>query len=82
MRTLHPVRLERCHKMLSMTSTGLIIRDDPALVGDYIANYICKRINDFAPTAEKPFVIGLPTGSSPIPTYRSLIRLVKDGKLS
>jgi len=27
-------------------------------------------------------VLGLPTGSSPIPTYKHLIRLVKDGKLS
>ncbi|EPQ52407.1 hypothetical protein GLOTRDRAFT_47742, partial [Gloeophyllum trabeum ATCC 11539] len=60
----------------------LIIRDDPAAVGEYIANYIAKRINDFAPTAEKPFVLGLPTGSSPIPTYKALIKLVKAGKLS
>ncbi|KAG6332545.1 hypothetical protein ID866_6544 [Astraeus odoratus] len=60
----------------------LIIRDDPVAVGDYIANYIAKRINDFAPTAEKPFVLGLPTGSSPIPTYRRLIQLYKDGKVS
>ena len=60
----------------------LIIRDDSSAVGDYIANYICKRINDFKPTAEKPFVLGLPTGSSPIPTYKAIIRLVKDGKLS
>jgi 6-phosphogluconolactonase/glucosamine-6-phosphate isomerase/deaminase len=27
-------------------------------------------------------VLGLPTGSSPIPAYKHLIRLVKDGKLS
>jgi hypothetical protein len=49
---------------------GLIIRDDAPAVGNYIANYICKRINEFAPTAERPFVLGLPTGSSPIPTYK------------
>ncbi|KAF9240385.1 glucosamine-6-phosphate isomerase, partial [Melanogaster broomeanus] len=61
---------------------GLIIRDDPLAVGDYIADYIAKRIIDFAPTADKPFVLGLPTGSSPIPTYNALIKLVKDGKLS
>ncbi|KAG2751350.1 glucosamine-6-phosphate isomerase [Suillus brevipes Sb2] len=60
----------------------LIIRDDPATVGDYVANYIAKRINDFAPTAEKPFVLGLPTGSSPIPTYKALINKVKEGSLS
>ncbi|KAH9983714.1 hypothetical protein BJV74DRAFT_776576 [Russula compacta] len=61
---------------------GLIIRDDPAAVGEYIGEYIAKRINDFDPTPEKPFVLGLPTGSSPIPTYKYLIRLVKGGKLS
>jgi glucosamine-6-phosphate deaminase len=60
----------------------LVIRDDPLAVGEYIANYISKRINDFAPTAEKPFVLGLPTGSSPIPTYKVLINLVKEGKLT
>ncbi|GLB37374.1 putative glucosamine-6-phosphate deaminase [Lyophyllum shimeji] len=60
----------------------LIIREDPPAVGEYIANYICKRINDFAPTPERPFVLGLPTGSSPIPTYKALIKLVKAGKLS
>lgn len=60
----------------------LIIRDDPTTVGDYVANYIAKRINDFAPTAEKPFVLGLPTGSSPIPTYKALINKVKEGSLS
>ncbi|PPR02403.1 hypothetical protein CVT26_011371 [Gymnopilus dilepis] len=60
----------------------LIIREDPKAVGDYIANYICKRINEFAPTPERPFVLGLPTGSSPIPTYKALIQMVKDKKLS
>jgi len=60
----------------------LIIRNDPAAVGEYIGEYIAKRINDFQPTPEKPFVLGLPTGSSPIPTYKHLIRLVKEGKLS
>ena len=77
---------------------GLIIRDDAASVGEYIGNYIAKRcvhtlhrrlspltccsINDFKPTAERPFVLGLPTGSSPIPTYKHLIKLVKAGQLS
>ncbi|KAM6502077.1 glucosamine-6-phosphate isomerase [Amanita muscaria] len=60
----------------------LIIREDPKAVGEYIANYICKRINDFNPTSERPFVLGLPTGSSPISTYKALIRMVKEGKLS
>uniref|UniRef100_A0A0W0EX48 Glucosamine-6-phosphate isomerase n=1 Tax=Moniliophthora roreri TaxID=221103 RepID=A0A0W0EX48_MONRR len=67
---------------LILVQTGLIIREDPLAVGDYIANYICQRINEFEPTPEKPFVLGLPTGSSPIPTYKALVKLVKDGKLS
>lgn len=68
-----------CHHQVNMR---LVIREDPQVVGDYIANYICKRINGFAPTPENPFVLGLPTGSSPIPTYKSLIALVKARKLS
>ena len=40
------------------------------------------RINEFKPTADKPFVLGLPTGGSPIPVYKHLIKLVKDKKLS
>ncbi|CCM06104.1 uncharacterized protein FIBRA_08353 [Fibroporia radiculosa] len=67
---------------MSPTPPRLIIRDSPTHVGQYIGDYIAKRINDFAPTAERPFVLGLPTGSSPIPTYKHLISLVKDGKLS
>ncbi|CAE6510237.1 unnamed protein product [Rhizoctonia solani] len=59
----------------------LIIRDDPTAVGQYIGDYIAQKINDFKPTPEKPFVLGLPTGSSPIPTYKYLIKLVKEGKL-
>ncbi|KAG5727784.1 Glucosamine-6-phosphate isomerase, partial [Termitomyces sp. T112] len=39
-------------------------------------------INDYKPTAERPFVLGLPTGSSPIPTYKALIKIVKAGALS
>ncbi|KAH8828174.1 hypothetical protein DL96DRAFT_1464005, partial [Flagelloscypha sp. PMI_526] len=58
------------------------IRETKTSVGEYIAEYIVKRITDFAPTPEKPFVLGLPTGSSPIPTYQALIALHKEGKIS
>ncbi|EZG79458.1 glucosamine-6-phosphate deaminase [Gregarina niphandrodes] len=46
------------------------------------ANYIVSRINNFKPTAEKPFVLGLPTGSTPEKTYAELVRLNKAGKVS
>jgi len=60
----------------------LVIREDKTHVGAYVGNYIAQRINEFKPTAEKPYVLGLPTGSSPIPTYQYLIGLVKKGELS
>ena len=28
-----------------------------------LAEYVVRRINDFAPSAERKFVLGLPTGS-------------------
>ena len=31
-------------------------------VGDWASAYIIHRIHDFNPTAERPFVLGLPTG--------------------
>jgi glucosamine-6-phosphate isomerase len=60
----------------------LIIRDDSDAVSDWVAAYLYRRITDFAPTAEKPFVIGLPTGSSPLGVYKRLVQLNKAGQLS
>eukprot|EP00698_Gefionella_okellyi_P003673 TRINITY_DN13438_c0_g1_i1.p1 TRINITY_DN13438_c0_g1~~TRINITY_DN13438_c0_g1_i1.p1 ORF type:complete len:286 (-),score=52.38 TRINITY_DN13438_c0_g1_i1:16-873(-) len=60
----------------------LIIRDDYEQVSDFAAKYVKRTILNFAPTAENPFVLGLPTGSSPIGTYKKLIEFVKRGELS
>lgn len=60
----------------------LIIKKDYAEISTFAAHYIVQKINDFNPTPEKPFVLGLPTGSSPIGTYRELIALHKAGKVS
>jgi glucosamine-6-phosphate deaminase len=43
----------------------------------WTAWYIASKINSFQPTPENPFVLGLPTGSSILGTYSSLIELVK-----
>ena len=48
----------------------------------WIADYIIRRINTFAPSQEKPFVLGLPTGSSPLGVYRKLISAFREGKVS
>lgn len=60
----------------------LVIGDDYDDVSVWAAKYICNRINDFAPTADRHFVLGLPTGSTPMGTYRKLIEFHKRGKLS
>ena len=51
-------------------------------VSRWAANYIVKKINEFQPTAEKPFVLGLPTGSTPLLTYKELIKLYQQGAVS
>lgn len=61
----------------------LTIRDTKEQVGTYIADYIAKRINSFKPVEGHPnFVLGCPTGSSPLPVYKRLVELYKDGKVS
>lgn len=60
----------------------VIIQPDYQNVSKWTAAYIASKINIFKPTSEKPFVLGLPTGSSPIGTYKELIRLYKEGKVS
>ena len=59
----------------------VIIEPDYKNVSKWTASYIVKKINEFAPTASKPFVLGLPTGSTPIGTYKELIKLHKAGKV-
>ncbi|KAK5995179.1 Glucosamine-6-phosphate deaminase [Cladobotryum mycophilum] len=60
----------------------LIIRDDSLAASSYVANYIVDRINAFQPTPENPFVLGLPTGSSPIGVYKVLVERYKAGFVS
>ncbi|SMY32968.1 Glucosamine-6-phosphate deaminase [Photobacterium malacitanum] len=51
-------------------------------VGLWSARYIADRINKFQPTAERPFVLGLPTGGTPLATYKRLIELYQAGEVS
>src|SRR5476649_531763 len=51
-------------------------------VGKWAARYIVERINAFKPTAERPFVLGLPTGSTPLEAYKHLIAMHKAGQIS
>lgn len=60
----------------------LIIRDDAEQASTYVANYIVDRIKHFSPTAAHPFVLGLPTGSSPLVVYKILVEKYKAGEVS
>lgn len=60
----------------------IIIQPNYDLVSKWTAAHIASRITEFGPTADKPYVLGLPTGSSPIGTYKELARLNKEGKIS
>ncbi len=50
--------------------------------GWWTARYITRKINNFSPKNERPFVLGLPTGGTPISMYNELINLHKAGKVS
>ena len=60
----------------------LVIQENYENLSRWAGNYVAARINEAAPTAEHPFVLGLPTGSSPLGMYRRLIELYKEGKVS
>jgi glucosamine-6-phosphate deaminase len=60
----------------------LIIQPDANQMAQWAANYIAAKINKANPTSEKPFVLGLPTGSSPLLTYKALIKLYESGVVS
>lgn len=60
----------------------LVILDDNERVAEWAARYIIKRINDFKPGPDKFFVLGLPTGSTPLGTYKRLVQYHKAGKIS
>ncbi len=60
----------------------LIIQPNAASASDWVAQYIVKQINEFSPTADRPFVLGLPTGSTPLGSYDKLIDLHRQGQVS
>lgn len=60
----------------------LVIRDDASAASSYVAKYIIDRIKAFSPTPENPFVLGLPTGSSPLGVYKILVEKYKAGEVS
>lgn len=60
----------------------LIIQPAYEDVCQWAAYYIAEKINKFQPDTNKPFVLGLPTGSTPLGVYKNLIDFYKEGKVS
>ena len=60
----------------------IVIRNNAKEGSLWAAHYIAAKINAKAAVSDKPFVIGLCTGSTPIETYAELIRMVKAGEVS
>ncbi len=60
----------------------LIVQSEAVGVAQWSAAYIARRINESANSAAKPFVLGLPTGGTPLGTYDELIRIYREGKVS
>lgn len=60
----------------------LIIEPDSKGGSAWAAKYIVSRIKAKAAVTDKPFVLGLPTGGTPVGTYQELIRMYKAGEVS
>lgn len=60
----------------------LIIEDDQNRVAKWAADHIIRRIHEKAAHTSEPFVLGLPTGSTPLGTYAELIRRHNAGDVS
>ncbi len=60
----------------------LLIEPTPQEVARWAADYIVRAINARAAVTNAPFVLGLPTGSTPLETYAELIRRYEAGDVS
>ena len=60
----------------------VIIEPDYDKMSKWAADYVAKRIQESKPTADRPFKLGCPTGSSPLGLYKELIKKHKAGELS
>lgn len=60
----------------------LIIEQNYEQLSKWAAEHVIERINSFNPTPDHKFVLGLPTGSSPIGMYKHLAEACKEGRVS
>lgn len=60
----------------------LIIEPGYEQVSQWAANYVAAQINRSAARLGRPFVLGCPTGSSPLGMYRKLAEMYRQGAVS
>ena len=60
----------------------VIILKNREEMGKWSAYNIARKILKFNPTPVRPFVLGLPTGSTPVETYKELINLYNNRVIS
>lgn len=60
----------------------VIIKEDYVTCAEWAASHITYRINAAQKSGNIPFVLGLPSGSTPLGVYKELIRMYKAGKVS
>ena len=60
----------------------MIINPDYDRCSHWAADFVAYKIKAARPTAEKPFVLALPAGSSPLGMFKRLIEIFKKGKIS
>ncbi len=71
-----------CGSKNKQNNMRLIIQSEAVNVAKWSAVYIARRINELTKSSDKPFVLGLPTGSTPLGTYKELINIYREGKVS
>jgi glucosamine-6-phosphate deaminase len=52
------------------------------LLGKWAAHYLSRKLQQFSANSTRPFVLGLPTGSTPLYMYQELVQLYRQGKIS
>ena len=60
----------------------LIVQENYPSLSHWAAYYVAAKIKKANPTPSQPFVLGLPTGSSPLYMYKCLIELYEKGIIS
>lgn len=60
----------------------VVIKKDYDACAKWTAEYIARAIKKFSPKPNKKFVLGLPTGSTPLGVYKHLIAMCKAKKIS